>query len=91
MIEATYLDGSGSMSDFDRSTVKFEGKNHTFTTEIDSERYGGTSFNVVFAHAVASGYKSIRVITDGFGYEFDANDVEKRPTFDNLEIDWVIV
>lgn len=68
-----------------------KGNSHTFDTEIDSEfPGGGTSFGPVFAHAHAAGYKSIRVITDGYG-EFDARKSEERPIFPDLAIEWVIV
>ncbi len=89
MIEATYLDNSGSMVHLAPSGI--EGKIHTFSTEVDpTVRGGGTSFGPVFAHAHAAGYKSIRVVTDGYG-EFDARNSEERPVFPDLAIEWVIV
>ena len=90
MIEATYLDNSGSMAGIETEGT-LSGNLHTFNTEVDAPhgQGGGTSFGPIFAHARAVGYKSIRVVTDGYG-EFDATKVEKRPVFPDLAIEWVI-
>lgn len=86
MIEATYLDNSGSTS----LASVIVGKIHTFGHEVDSPPNSGTSFGPVFAHARESGYKSIRMVTDGYG-EFDARNIDDRPVFTDLAIEWVIM
>ena len=91
MKDATYLDCSGSVMDFDPDgrvlAQHAEGPPFHFDMRVHDVRPsggGGTDFNAVFFHARTNGFQSIRIVTDGIADGF------KRQPY-GLSVEWVRV